>query len=296
MKDYEKLLQRQIRKAGFSVQELERLEPFLDAVNESYLHYAADHELLTRSLDISSKELHEKNQKLELKTEMLDQFIYRITHDLKSPVNNVVALTGMLLKMEQSKGGMSLEVAKKIQDSAKNLLDRIGELLEVARSDQAIQPMAEHCHLPTLLNGIVEQMSEKIHQTQARLHIDLVQAPSLYFPARNIESILHNLVSNALKYSRETVPPEVEITSKPWDNGVQLRVKDNGMGMDLDSIGQKLFGLFNRFHSHVEGSGVGLYLVKKMTEENGGRLELSSTPGEGSEFRLFLRNYSPAAV
>lgn len=292
MKEYEKLLQRQIRKAGFSVQELERLAPFLDAVNESYLHYAADHVMLTRSLDISSNELHEKNQKLELKTEMLDQFIYRITHDLKSPVNNVVALTGMLMKLESGKEGMSAEVARKIQDSAKNLLDRIGELLEVARAEQAIQPDAVHCHLPTLLNGIVEQMSEKIHQTGASIHIDLATAPELYFPARNIESILHNLVSNALKYSRTQVPPEVQISSRPWDNGVQLMVKDNGMGMDLAKIGPKLFGLFNRFHSHVEGTGVGLYLVKKMTEENGGRLELSSTPGEGSEFRLFLRNYS----
>lgn len=294
MKSYGKLLQRQIRKAGFTEQELARLAPFLQTVDQSYAHYDADHELLTRSLDLSSRELHQKNQSLEQKTEMLDRFIYRITHDLKSPVNNMLALSTMLIKMQEKQGGMPLEVARKIQDSARNLLERVGELLEVARTEQVSQPLAEACNVREIIGQIEAEMSEQIAKSGTQLQIEVDAAPHIHFPKRNLESILHNLISNAIKYSKAGVPPQIAITTSEWKSGILLKVTDNGLGMDLDVVGPKLFGLFNRFHSHVEGTGVGLYLVKKMTEENGGKLELDSQLGIGSEFRLFLKNYSLA--
>jgi signal transduction histidine kinase len=106
-------------------------------------------------------------------------------------------------------------------------------------------------------------------------------------PAKSLRSVLYNLLSNALKYRHPDRPPQVRLTCQTLDGHWCLEVQDNGLGLD-SSQQAALFTLFRRFHQHVEGSGLGLYTVKKITENLGGRVEVQSEAGVGSTFRIYV--------
>lgn len=113
--------------------------------------------------------------------------------------------------------------------------------------------------------------------------MDVVECPTLLISEKNLRSLLYNLVSNALKYRHPDRPPVVRLSCRLEDGQRVLRVQDNGLGL---SEGQqaKLFQLFGRLHTHAEGTGVGLYMVKKMVENANGALTVASREGEGTTF------------
>ncbi len=97
-----------------------------------------------------------------------------------------------------------------------------------------------------------------------------------------------DLLSNALKYRHPERPPLVQVRTRLEDAFVVLEVQDNGLGLELRPD-RPLFGLFQRFHAHVGGAGVGLYMVKKMVENSGGRVEVTSRLGVGSTFTVYFQ-------
>jgi signal transduction histidine kinase len=100
--------------------------------------------------------------------------------------------------------------------------------------------------------------------------------------------VVYNLLSNALKYRHPDRAPDVQLTYLRHDQHPLLRVQDNGLGLDLTQGTDKLFGMFQRLHTHVEGSGIGLYMVKKVVDNSGGRIEVASQLGEGTTFTVFF--------
>ena len=99
--------------------------------------------------------------------------------------------------------------------------------------------------------------------------------------------MVFNLLSNALKYRAPERRPQVRLRTQLAGRYVVLEVEDNGLGLTA-AHGQKLFGMFQRFHDHVEGSGIGLYMVKKMVENAGGRIEVRSKLNQGSTFLVYF--------
>jgi signal transduction histidine kinase len=105
-----------------------------------------------------------------------------------------------------------------------------------------------------------------------------------------LDSILINLFSNAVKYRDPERPSRISVRTERIDGETCLSVTDNGLGIDLEAYGDKLFTLYGRFHSHVDGKGLGLYLVKTHVRAMGGRIGLESEPGKGSTFRVFFKD------
>ncbi len=103
-----------------------------------------------------------------------------------------------------------------------------------------------------------------------------------------MRSIFYNLISNALKYRHPERNPVVDLKTEQLDDGILLTVKDNGLGIS-DANKEKVFSMFKRLHDHVEGSGVGLYIVKRIVTNAGGRIELESKLEEGTTFKIFLK-------
>ena len=99
-----------------------------------------------------------------------------------------------------------------------------------------------------------------------------------------VYSIFYNLISNSIKYRRKDVQPVIIITSKMHERELELVFKDNGLGIDLDKRGDQVFGLYKRFHTFVEGKGMGLYLVKTQVETLGGVIGVKSEVNKGTEF------------
>jgi signal transduction histidine kinase len=126
-----------------------------------------------------------------------------------------------------------------------------------------------------------------VQQTQAVIEADLSCCPTISFSAKNLRSVVYNLLSNALKYHHPDRLPYVRIACTLEAGWLRLSVQDNGLGLDLKRQ-KELFGMFRRFHPHVDGSGIGLYMVKRVVENAGGRIEVESAPNQGSTFTVYL--------
>jgi signal transduction histidine kinase len=128
-----------------------------------------------------------------------------------------------------------------------------------------------------------------IDHSNARIKLDFENNASIKFSRKNFRSIIYNLISNAVKYRSPERTPEIHIQIKKLEGYNLLRVKDNGLGFNLHQK-EKMFTMFKRFHDHVEGTGVGLYIVKRIIDNAGGRIEVESKEGEGTEFRIYFRD------
>jgi signal transduction histidine kinase len=287
------LLERQLRKKLVQQPEGADWESFLNAVNDSYHHFDAEQELLNRSIELSTQELMSKNGELKQKNEALDSFVYRVAHDLRSPISNIHAMLAMLAELIDLEGQPPLvgKILENLDTSAKNLNIRISDLLDMTKLERNQNIPAERLHFAEMAEEILFNLSSKIEANNADVQFDFEAYPEITFARENLKSVMGNLIENAIKYRDFARSPEIKIASAPGEEGFGcLTISDNGLGIDLEKAGDRLFGLFNRMHSHVEGSGVGLYLVKKIVEQNGGRVVITSTPGLGTTFKLYLRD------
>lgn len=122
--------------------------------------------------------------------------------------------------------------------------------------------------------------------------IDFASAPYAMFPKLYLESVLFNLISNAIKYSSPERKSEIKLNSYIQDNWLHVEIRDNGLGIDLVKYGNKLFRLRKTFHNHPNAKGLGLFMTKNQIEAMGGSITVQSTVGEGTTFTLRLNKYS----
>jgi signal transduction histidine kinase len=140
------------------------------------------------------------------------------------------------------------------------------------------------------LEKVKNTLIEKIRDFEATITYDFRTAPTCHAIPAYIESIFYNLLSNALKYRSPERKPIILFTSSQTDDKLYIRVEDNGIGMDADRHRGKLFTLYQRFHDHVEGKGMGLYLVKTQVEALNGTIDVESTVGKGTVFTIIIPN------
>jgi signal transduction histidine kinase len=127
----------------------------------------------------------------------------------------------------------------------------------------------------------------QVAQRHAQVTVQVSAAPALRYSRANLRSVLHNLLSNALKFTSPDRPPQVQVRSYLTPEGEPvLEVRDNGLGMALNNDNNPIFRLFSRQHTHIEGTGVGLYLVQRIVSSQGGHLTVNSRLDEGTTFTI----------
>lgn len=172
--------------------------------------------------------------------------------------------------------------------TTKKLEQTIFDLLKVSRIERNLTDKKEDLLLKEIIDEILAENINSIEKDYIKIVQDLEEMPVIYFSRINMKSVLANLLTNAIKYHSKDRPPKIEIKSYLSGAYVCLSVADNGVGVDLEIHKEKIFGMFNRFHNHVEGSGVGLYIVKKLVDENGGKLEIESVVNQGTRIKVFF--------
>ena len=105
-----------------------------------------------------------------------------------------------------------------------------------------------------------------------------------------LESILLNLMTNAIKYRSADRDPQIRLSAETEGDYTVLSVQDNGIGIDLDTHGKKLFGMYKTFHSNKDARGLGLFITKTQVEAMGGKIVVDSKPNEGSTFKIYFKN------
>lgn len=287
---YHRLLKRQLRKHFPEGIDSPEMSAFLASVDQSYQHYDGDRKMMERAIELSSEELLSKNKELEEKNATLDSFIYRISHDLKNPANNLLTMTQMMRDLLDLNGQPAVvsEILGHLTKSGEVLVKRIQELLEMSRMENQTEDKSEIINLKAMVDDVLESISVQYEESNAKIETDFAEVPNLYFGVENLHSILSNLISNAIKYRSPERDPVVRLRTRKEDGHVLLEIEDNGLGLDLEKDGARLFGMFNRMHNHVEGSGVGLYIVKRIVENKKGSISVSSKINQGSIFKIRL--------
>ncbi|EMR00654.1 Phytochrome-like protein cph1 [Cesiribacter andamanensis AMV16] len=242
---------------------------------------------ITRDLTerVRNEALMKKNMDLHRLNTDLDNFIYTASHDLKSPISNLEGL----LSLVSSKIGPRLdESEQKIIDlmsaSVQRLNDTILSLIDVTKAQKNLNARRESVVIAEVLDDVKADLAEMILQAGAHIQEQL-HVPRLTIAKASLKSILYNLLSNALKYQTPGRPPEISIRTYTEKQYTVLHVQDNGLGL-TEAQQAKLFNMFKRFHTHVEGTGIGLYIVKRTMENLGGHISVSSIPDQGTTFTL----------
>ena len=235
--------------------------------------------------------LRANNEELTRVNVDLDSFIYTASHDLRGPITNIEGLLQALadeLPIEARQRPPVAAILGMLTKSVERFQRTIEQLSDVVKLQREHGLAATPVPLAPVVQGVCLDLAPLVQAAGARLAVDLAEGVAVRFAEKNLRSVLYNLLSNAVKYRAPTRPAQVQLRAYPdGPHHVRLTVQDNGLG--IDAGGQpRLFGLFERLHDHVEGSGIGLFMVKKMVENAGGRVLVESVAGVGSTFTVLL--------
>lgn len=244
---------------------------------------------ITRDLSerIKNETLMKKNKELHQVNTDLDNFIYTASHDLKAPITNLEGLLSLVEKMISPKlNENEKRIIEKMGTSLSRLQSTIESLIEVTKAQKNLEEAKELVSIKEVLEEVKEEIKPLIISSKARISEDL-QVQELTFAKANLRSILYNLLSNAIKYRSHERQAEVQVITYREGSQIVLSVRDNGLGLS-ETQQAKLFTMFKRFHRDVEGTGIGLYIVKRVIENYGGKIQVQSKPNEGTEFKLYF--------
>jgi PAS domain S-box-containing protein len=228
------------------------------------------------------RELQETNNELK-------QFSYVISHNLRAPLANLTGLMS-LLDMETIKDPDTLELIEAVKSSTNNLNISVNDIIDILMIKAGDDNVTEPVTVAPVWNKVKTSLSYLIETAKAQIEEDFTEAPVVPFKESYLESVLANLLSNALKYKSDERQLIINIKTYQEQGNVVLVFEDNGIGIDLNKHGHHLFGLYKRFSNKAEGKGLGLYIVQSQIVALGGKIEAKSELNKGTRFTVSFKN------
>ncbi|GAA3964736.1 sensor histidine kinase [Allohahella marinimesophila] len=269
------------------------LRRFHTESREHALRLEAANDELEDKVAARTAELNSFSKELERSNRELQDFAYVASHDLQEPLRKIRAFGDRLaVKYGDALAGTGSDYIRRMQAAAERMAALIDALLTYSRVSTTIQEF-EPVELETVVSDVLEDLEVRINDRNAQ--IDYKYLPPVYGVPVQLRQLMQNLIGNALKFVDTDVRPHVSIsaTTTYLEDGetpaVELRVKDNGIGIDEVFI-DRIFAPFQRLHQRgiYEGTGIGLAICRRIAERHGGSIELESRPGEGATFIVTL--------
>jgi signal transduction histidine kinase len=259
-------------------QQVERLNQQLAAINEE--------------LTATNQELGNSNAQLTRTNVDLDTFVYTASHDLKAPITNIESIV-LALHDTLPEAVLHDEVVAHLLDLLNQTVTRfqgtIGQLTDISRLQLAHTGPAEPVNLAEVVEAVRMDLAPAIREASTQLTVVVAPELLVLFSPANLRSVIYNLLSNAIKYRALDRASQVQVRAEQTPQAVVLTVQDNGLGMS-EVQQRQLFGLFQRLHTHVEGTGVGLYITKRLVENASGTITVQSQPNVGTTFTVTFPN------
>jgi signal transduction histidine kinase len=243
---------------------------------------------LNEELQASNEELNETNRQLTRTNVELDTFVYTASHDLKAPITNIEGIVLALrdtLPADVRQDELVGHLLDLLNQTVARFQGTISQLTDISRLQLAHTGPAEPVVLATVVEDVRLDLAPAIAAAGTQLTVAVAPEVVVSFSPANLRSIVYNLLSNALKYRDPVRPSQVQLYATQTPHAIQLTVQDNGLGMS-EVQQRQLFGLFQRLHTHVEGTGVGLYITKRLVENGGGTIAVASQPHVGTTFTV----------
>ncbi len=215
----------------------------------------------------------------------LEQFTYIVSHNLRAPVANIIGFSNVLTDQDLD-DEMKKQMISGLATSSAKLDDVITDLNHVLRIRRDLSENKITVNLSDLLNNILMSISSMIEKEKAEIKFDFTEADEIITIRSYLYSIFYNLITNSIKYRQPTVNPVIKVRSCKHENKIVIFFNDNGMGIDLSTKPEQVFGLYKRFHTHVEGKGMGLFMTKTQVEALDGRISITSEVNKGTTFKI----------
>lgn len=250
------------------------------------------------TIEIQNKEIKNRNETLEIEVhkrtkelvkynQQLEQFAFVTAHNLRGPVARILGL-GTVLDMTSNVTDEVKTITEKLVFTTREIDSVIADLNHILHIKNT-PSLLEELNLETEMNRVISSLSKDIQYTNAIVQIDFSEVPSIITSQAYLYSIVYQLLSNALKFRHPERVPEIRITAVSIDDYIRISVSDNGLGIELQKFKDKLFTLYGRFHLHIEGKGMGLYLAQTQILALGGSIEVKSEVNIGTTFEVFFK-------
>lgn len=237
--------------------------------------------------DITTKKLAEldiqqKNETLEFKNKELEQFVYIASHDLQEPLRTI---SNFVKIIDENYSPQFDDLAQKsihfIKDATERMSERIKALLyysRIGRSDKF-----QEVDTKKVIQTALDDLNIAISESNAKIYCD--EIPKIKGAENDLQLLFQNLISNALKFSKKDIPPEIWIKAKEEKDFYKFIIKDNGIGI-AEEHRERIFKIFQRLHSDKDykGTGIGLAHCLKIVELHNGKIWVDSVPNQGSSF------------
>jgi PAS domain S-box-containing protein len=271
---------------GQTITHLRRMFPVRDENGEVIL-------FIGFGIDITDRKLLEEKQSVMVKqlsaqnTQLLD-FCNIVSHNLRGPLINMAMLVEFI---DESNDVEEIKLlTSKLNPVIESLNTTFNELVESIQVRQDNEVASEDIVLLEYLQRTLDGLEMEIKKTGAEFIVNFDDAPVVNYPPKYLNSIFHNLVSNALKYHAPDRKPVIHISTRKNVDSTLLIVKDNGLGLDLNKHRDNIFKIGKVFHKHPNAKGLGLYMTKTQIEAMDGKIWVESAPNEGATFYIVFTN------
>lgn len=217
----------------------------------------------------------------------LKHFTFITSHNLRAPLSNLVAISS-LIDDEMIEDESTRELIDGFKKSTHNLNDTLNDLMKILLVKETSNVEMTGVSFTEVLGKLKASLQIKLSESGARIETDF-KVKKVHFSFAYLESILLNLITNSLKYRSPDRPLVINIETGKARDGVKLTFRDNGLGMDMKLVKDRIFGLYQRFHNHKDSKGIGLYLVKSQVEALGGKISVKSQVNEGTQFTITFK-------
>lgn len=239
------------------------------------------------SIELLKIQLEQTNQIVIEQNQRLLNFANIVSHNLKSYANNLEGILRMhraAVSVETRE--QALVYLDRISAGFKSTVDHLNEIVKI-QNDGALT--SESICLRDYAETAIETLRIQIESSSAELYNKIDKSIILIANPAYIESILLNLLTNAIKYRDPGRRPVIELAGHTEGNEVILQIRDNGLGINLEKNREKLFGMYKTFHGNKDAQGIGLFITKYQVEAMGGRIEVESEVDKGTVFTVYLR-------
>jgi len=241
--------------------------------------------------DIDSKKLKELNLEQSLKiiesqNSRLLNFAHIVSHNLRSHASNLQLTLELLEAIDSEEEEKELKESLSLISKGLNVtMDHLNELVSIhSKSGDDKKPVK----MEGTLQSVVHSLNHMVLHTNAEIYSDFTEVPEIQYIPSYMESILLNLITNAIKYKHPDRNPVVDICTYTENGHSYLMIKDNGLGIDMEKHGSKLFHLYETFHNNTDAIGIGLFITKNQVEAMQGSIKVESTVNEGTKFIIKL--------
>ena len=261
--------------------------PVYDKTLEKYSHWVAIKSDITKRKEAEAEREQLMNELIENNKE-LKEFSYITTHNLRAPLTNLLSIC-RLLDPDKFTDNRTLKLIEGFKSSTYHLNDTLNDLITILIIKENKNIPTDQLYFQTILDKVKQFLSIQLFDEKVVIETEFNVA-TIDFTNVYLESIFLNLLTNSIRFKHPKRSPIIKIsTTKTEDGKTQLTFSDNGIGMNMGMVKDKIFGMYQRFHDNTDGKGIGLYLLHSQITALGGKIEVNSKEEVGTVFTITFR-------